>query len=83
MFSCPYCGSNDWKQLIGYPYPYHRYNKDDSPLQYISKRMCECGNHYYYEERLGSEIGGIRPNNMYAQVYKQGWYQYKDLSVCL
>ena len=80
---CPYCGEKSSVSMNDHPYPYHRFDKDGSPVQFIQKRMCECGNHYFYEERIGSEIGGQHKNNMYAQVYKQGWYVFKDLSLCL
>jgi hypothetical protein len=73
---CPYCGSNNLDELIyEHPYPYRRYNKDGTVNQYIEKRKCDCGEHFFYEERIGSEIGGHK-NWSYIQVYKQGWYQF-------
>jgi hypothetical protein len=82
---CPYCQSRQFSEMIVHPYPYKRgplkYPLRPTPdfVQLIRKFMCRCGNHFYFDVRLGSDMG-LGTDIYYTQVFRQGWYQFRDIS---
>ena len=77
---CPYCGKEDHVPLVEHPYPYVRKTKDGLILVHKNKYTCSCGYSFFDEIRRGIDMGLLGDNQMYYQRYKQGFYQYRDVS---
>ena len=77
---CPYCDNDEHVPLVEHPYPYKRTTKDGVLLVLKNKYTCTCGYSFFDEIRRGVDMEIKFDNNLYYQIYKQGFYQYKNVS---
>lgn len=91
---CPHCNKTIVRDLgrhstafglNDYPYPYKKLDtskKTKSSRTYVQSIekiiCCLCGEIFFSEIRLGSDMGG--DNKYYHQIYKQGQYKFRDFS---